>query len=138
MSLEIAPPPPAAPHHTKTSEWKRAGHRMGGGPSPRDSLRPGFLLEKAWIPPGTGRNPRGRVHPCDGFRRNRLSMTEGPGPLSPRFSGETGPPPVGALRGAAPRGTGKAPTTRRVRSTPPGRRPGTEEIRKRVENIVRM
>ena len=41
-------------------------------------------------------------------------------PSSPPFLGRNGGPRrVGALRGAAPRGTGKAPTTRRVRSTAP-------------------
>ena len=40
------------------------------------------------------------------------------------FQRKPGPRPgPGGQRGAAPRGTGKAPTTRRVRSTPPGRRP---------------
>ena len=41
-------------------------------------------------------------------------------PSFPPFLGRNGGPRrVGALRGAAPRGTGKAPTTRRVRSTAP-------------------
>ena len=41
-------------------------------------------------------------------------------PSFPPFLGRNGGPRrVGSLRGAAPRGTGKAPTTRRVRSTAP-------------------
>ena len=50
---------------------------------------------------------------------------QSPGPLSPHFSGEMGTPAGQAgQRGAAPRGLGKAPPTRRVRSTaPPGPRP---------------
>ena len=57
--------------------------------------------------------------------KNRGSRGLAPGPLSPHFSGEMGTPPGRrAPRGAAPRGTGKAPTTRRVRSTLPRPRPG--------------
>src|SRR5699024_3655985 len=56
----------SAPHHAKTSECQRAGHKKGGrGASPRDSLRPGFLLEKAWIPrPGPGGKPTAQVLTC--------------------------------------------------------------------------
>ena len=56
--------------------------------------------------------------------------TGGPGGLPPALflpiSREKWGPPPGrrAPRGAAPRGTGKAPTTQRVRSTPPRPRPG--------------
>ena len=56
--------------------------------------------------------------------------TGGPGGLPPALflpiSRENWGPPPGRRgpRGAAPRGTGKAPTTRRVRSTPPHPRPG--------------
>ena len=72
-----------APHHAKTSEWERAGHKNGG---------PGGL------PPAL---------------------------FSPHFSGEMGTPAGQAgPRGAAPRGTGKAPTTQRVCSTLPRPRPG--------------
>ena len=46
--------------------------------------------------------------------------------LSPHFSGEMGTPAGQAgQRGAAPRGTGKAPTAQRVRSTLPLPPPGT-------------
>ena len=48
-----------------------------------------------------------------------------PGPLSPHFSGEMGTPAGQAgQRGAAPRGLGKAPPTRRVRSTASPQAPG--------------
>ena len=44
---------------------ERAITQGGRGASPRDSLRPGFLLEKAWIPrPGPGGNPPRRAHPA--------------------------------------------------------------------------
>ena len=46
-----------------------------------------------------------------------------PGPLSPHFSGEMGTPAGQAgQRGAAPRGTVRAPTTCRVRTAPTQRR----------------
>ena len=49
---------PAAPHHAKTSEWERAGPKIGGrGGIPRDSLRPGFLLESLDPRPGPGGEP---------------------------------------------------------------------------------
>ena len=57
---------------------------------------------------------------------NERVQGRSPGPLSPHFSGEMGTPAGQAgQRGAAPRGSGKAPTTRRVRSTgsPQARRP---------------
>ena len=51
MGHEIAQRPEQCGTTAKTSEWKRAGPKPGGrGDTPRDSLRPGFLLEKAWIP----------------------------------------------------------------------------------------
>ena len=57
--------------------------------------------------------------------KNRGSRGLAPGPLSPHFSGEMGTPAGQAgPRGAAPRGTVRAPTTRRVRSTLPRPRPG--------------
>ena len=66
MGAVIAPPPKQCGTTAKTSECQRAGHKNGGaGGYPRDSLRPGFLLEKAWIPrPGPGGNPPRRAHPA--------------------------------------------------------------------------
>ena len=59
--------------------------------------------------------------PCRDLKnQSRESRGENLSPLAlfPPVSREKrGPRRVGALRGAAPRGTGKAPTTRRVRST---------------------
>ena len=58
---------PAAPHHTKTSEWERAGHKPGGsrGQGPRRSfLR--LSPEKAGLPPGVGREPTSQVLTCAG------------------------------------------------------------------------
>ena len=48
-----------APHHAKTSEWQRAGHKKrGGGGIPPRLFASGLSLEKAWIPrPGPGGNP---------------------------------------------------------------------------------
>ena len=121
-SPTTAPLRPTTPKRASGNE--RAIEWGGGGPPPRLFASGLSLRESLDPPPGTGREPTWQGTPCDGFRRNRLSMTEGPGPLSPPFLGRNGGPRrVGALRGAAPRGTGKAPTTRRVRSTPPGRRP---------------
>ena len=67
MGTVIVPRPEQCGTIAKTSERERAGpkKRGGGGPPPRDSLRPGFLLEKAWIPrPGPGGNPRRRSGPA--------------------------------------------------------------------------
>ena len=66
MGTVIAPPPKQCGTTAKTSEWERAGHLyVYLLVLPRDSLRPGFLLEKAWIPrPGPGGKPRCRVYPA--------------------------------------------------------------------------
>ena len=68
--------------------------------------------------PGRKKEDPRRVTP----NQSRESRGENLSPLAlfPPVSREKrGPRRVGALRGAAPRGTGKAPTTRRVRSTAP-------------------
>ena len=86
---------------------------------------PTFFKESRAPPPESAGDSRRRVHPAT-VPTELLPMTEGPGPLSPHFSGEMGTPAGQAgQRGAAPRGLGKAPPTRRVRSTasPPGPRP---------------
>ena len=68
-------------------------------------------------------------------------------PSFPPFLGRNGGPRrVGALRGAAPRGTGKAPPTRRVRSTAPqapgptwraqGRRPQKINLQTSIFNSI--
>ena len=72
---------------------------------------------------------------CAPLRQNQRASSERaikqgvqgacPRPSFPHFSGEMGTPAGQAgPRGAAPRGTGKAPPTQRVRSTPPRPRPG--------------
>ena len=120
--------PTTAPLRSTTPKRASGNERAiewgGGGPPPR-LFASGLSLEKAWIPA----RDRAGTHVAGAnlrrFQRDRLPMTEGPGPLSPHFSGEMGTPPGRrGPRGAAPRGTGKAPTTRRVRSTPPHPRPG--------------
>ena len=75
------------------------------------------------------------------------AMTPGPGGLPPALflpiSREKWGPPPGrrAPRGAAPRGTGKAPPTRRVRSTasppgPPAPPAGSHPVRNQQEHIL--
>ena len=62
MGTVIAHRPEQCGTTPKTSERQQAGSKKAGrGATPRDSLRPGFLLEKAWIPaPIRGGKPRGR------------------------------------------------------------------------------
>ena len=58
-SPTTAPLRPTTPKRASGNE--RPLTQGGRGATPRDSLRPGFLLEKAWIPrPGPGGEPRRR------------------------------------------------------------------------------
>ena len=71
------------------------------------------------IAPQTDQRQRS-PNPASGNERPSKPGVQGrsPGPLSPHFSGEMGTPAGQAgQRGAAPRGFGTAPTTRRVRTT---------------------
>ena len=119
MGTETAPPPEQCATTAKTSEWERAGHKKGGaGGHPPRLFASGLSLEKAWIPA----RDRAGTHLAGAnlrqSRRDHLPTAEAPGP-----TWET-PPGRRPPRGAAPRGTETAPTTRRVRSTPPPPRPG--------------
>ena len=78
------------------------------------------------IAPQTDQRQRS-PNPASGNDRPSKPGVQGrsPGPLSPHFSGEMGTPAGQAgQRGAAPRGLGKAPPTRRVRSTASPQAPG--------------
>ncbi len=66
MGLVIAPRPQQCDTTAKTSEWERAGHKKGGAGLPPRLVASGLSLEKAWIPPGTGRKPTPQVLTCDG------------------------------------------------------------------------
>ena len=56
------------PTPKRASGNERAIKNGGAGVLPRDSLRPGFLLEKAWIPrPGPGGEPTWQVLTCGGL-----------------------------------------------------------------------
>ena len=56
----------SAPHHAKTSECQRAGHKKrGAGGVPPRLFASGLSLEKAWIPrPGPGGKPTAQVLTC--------------------------------------------------------------------------
>ena len=56
----------SAPHHAKTSECQRAGHKKrGAGGVPPRLFASGLSLEKAWIPrPGPGGKPTPQVLTC--------------------------------------------------------------------------
>ena len=58
----------SAPHHAKTSECQRAGHKKrGAGGVPPRLFASGLSLEKAWIPrPGPGGKPTPQVLTCAG------------------------------------------------------------------------
>src|SRR5699024_11665017 len=63
-----------------------------------------FFKESRAPPPESAGDSRRRVHPAT-VPTELLPMTEGPGPLSPHFSGEMGTPAgQAAPRGAAPQG----------------------------------
>ena len=86
------------PTPKRASGNERAIKKGGRGATPRDSLRPGFLLEKAWIPrPGPGGNPRCRSGPA-------MVPTQPPCQRQPGAAYPSGG--QGAYRpwGAAPRG----------------------------------
>ena len=93
----------------KTSERERAGHKPGVQGLPLVFFS--RLSKKVGLPHGRRREP----------------TLQGPPATVPTgtASDDRGPPPGRRQRGAAPRGLGKAPPTRRVRSTasPPGPRP---------------
>ena len=73
----------SAPHHAKTSECQRAGHKKGGGGPPPRLFASGLSLEKAWIPA----RDRAGTHPAGAnLRRSQweqLPMTEIPRALRP-------------------------------------------------------
>ena len=119
MGTVIAPPPEQCATTAKTSEWERAGHKPGGGGGPPPRLfASGLSLEKAWIPARSRAGNHVAGANLRQSRRDHLPTAEAPGP-----TWET-PPGRRPPRGAAPRGVETAPTTRRVRSTPPRPRPG--------------
>ena len=74
-----------APHHAKTSEWERAGHkkRGGGGHPPATLCVRAFSRESLDPPPGTGREPTSQGLTCAGPNRTtcrrqpRPSASEG-------------------------------------------------------------
>ena len=113
MGTVIAPQPEQCATTAKTSECQRAGHkkRGGGGPPPR-LFASGLSLEKAWIP---ARDRAGTHVAGLDLRwpyRNHLSGAA-------RYCVPYGWTAPKHPWGAAPRGFGRAPTTRRVRSTAP-------------------
>ena len=114
-SPTTAPLRPTTPKRASGNE--RAIEWGGGGPPPR-LFASGLSLEKAWIP---ARDRAGTHVAGSTLRRFPTEPPiddRGPRPSFPPFLGRNGGPRrVGALRGAAPRGTGKAPTTQRVRSS---------------------
>ena len=66
------------PTPKRASANERALKMGGRGATPRDSLRPGFLLEKAWIPrPGPGGEPTSQVLTCDGPNRTTCQGRHG-------------------------------------------------------------
>ena len=77
MGYEIAPRPSrcAPPRQNERVGNERPLTQGGGGHPPRDSLRPGFLLEKAWIP----RRDRAGTHVAGStlrwFQRNHPPTT---------------------------------------------------------------
>ena len=86
------------PTPKRASGNERAIKKGGRGATPRDSLRPGFLLEKAWIPrPGPGGNPPRRCQPAP--VQTRTTYQGQPGAAYP-LGGVPPKPPWGA----APRG----------------------------------
>ena len=118
----------AAGQAKKKESPRRAPQPEKVGPGRKNLFLPGvlspdFLQRKSGSPAGVGGGLTSQGPPCNGSN-GATTDDRGPRPSFPPFLGRNGGPRrVGALRGAAPRGTGKAPTTRRVRSTPPGRRP---------------
>ncbi len=100
--------------YAKKAFYKRKSPNQGTKMGSEIAPRPGQC----------GTNPKTSERQQAGHK-TRGSRGLAPGPLSPHFSGEMGTPPGRrAPRGAAPRGLGKAPTTRRVRSTLPPPAPG--------------
>ena len=97
---------PTTPKRASGNE--RALKKGGAGGHPPRLFASGLSLEKAWIP---ARDRAGNHVAGSTLRRSQrdhLPMTEGPGPLSPHFSGEMGTPAGQAgPRGAAPRGREK-------------------------------
>ena len=74
MGTVIVPRPEQCGTIAKTSEWERAGPKLGGrGATPRDSLRPGFSRESLDPRPGPGGNhPQGLT--CAGPNQDHLPM----------------------------------------------------------------
>ena len=67
MGTVLAPLPEQCATTAKTSEWERAGHKMGGrGPSPATLCVRAFSRESLDPPPGTGRETTPQVLTCGG------------------------------------------------------------------------
>ena len=115
MGIVIAPLPEQCGTNAKaeraSSEWTIK--RGGGGYPPATLCVRAFSRESLDPPPGIGREPTPQVLTCGGPRRDHLPTAEAPGPAWEDFP----PPGRRAPRGAAPRGTVRAPTTCRVCTT---------------------
>ncbi len=104
MGTVIALPSLRCATHAKTSErGSERAIKKGAGPSPR-LFASGLSLEKAWIPPGTGRETTLQVLTCDGPNGTTYRCQRTPGPISQGRNGppagQAGHPPLGERRPA--------------------------------------
>ena len=127
------------PHQSPPVTASPQGEAFVGGVSPqRKAFSPNHCSRKMriqirarrWAPKQPLYRNNASPNPKTSECQRAGHKTGGPGGLPPALflpiSREKWGPPPGRRgpRGAAPRGTGKAPTTRRVRSTLPSPRPG--------------
>ena len=114
---EIAPQPYQRQRSPKRASGSKRAINPGSRGLPLVFFPPTFFKESRAPPPESAGDSRRRVHPAT-VPTELLPMTEGPGPLSPHFSGEMGTPAgqAGPPGRCAPRAASERPT-QRVRTT---------------------
>ena len=115
-----SPPSWGAGRYGRRIQGRRPGRKKERTPAGSPQTRKGGSREEEPLPPWCSflrlSSKESRAPPAGVGGGNHVA---GPTLRRSRRPPNGGPRRVGALRGAAPRGFEKAPTTRRVRSTPP-------------------
>ena len=114
-----SPPSRGAGRYGRGIQGRRPGKKRRRTPAGSPQTRKGGSREEEPLPPWCSFLRLSSKESRAPARSRAGNHVAGPTLRRSRRPPNGGPRRVGALRGAAPRGFGKAPTTRRVRSTPP-------------------
>ena len=145
------PTPPSPPswwagRYGRRIQGRRPGKKRRRPPAGSPQTRKGGSREEEPLPPWCSFLRLSSKESRAPARSRAGNHVAGPTLRRSRRPPKGGPRRVGALRGAAPRGTGKAPPTRRVRSTAPqapgptwraqGRRPQKINLQTSIFNSI--